>query len=272
MRRRRDMRAREVEIAAGSILTSNRANAGGRGSESVMERLGHPQPSDIKEEIPEFKKAMRWPSVEEMTTRAPLPPGYRYQYLDRQQVPTLIAALTAWYPGIVVGNASCHLREYFYADKVCLDGQFERDFLVVLFMQDDELVGVFSVERDADSEVLYGRLGVISPKHRGARLSRNILLLEEALGRAMGMGMVYGLATLRYPHMQATFERMGWQLIGITPGFDREVVAPGVVKRVYEALYAKVLVPEKLLRPRAQDLTPEVKALFDLLFPHQCLE
>ena len=126
------MRAREVEIATGSILTSNRANAGGRGSESVIERLGHPQTPDIKEEIPELKNAMRRPSVEEMTTRAPLPPGYRYQYLDRQQVPTLIAALKAWYPGIVVGNASCHLRESFYTEKVCLDSQFERDFLVVL--------------------------------------------------------------------------------------------------------------------------------------------
>jgi hypothetical protein len=25
---------------------------------------------------------------------------------------------------------------------------------------------------------------------------------------------------------------MGWQLVGITPGFDREVIAPGNVKRV----------------------------------------
>ena len=226
-------------LTLSAVLTSS-AVAGvqvapSQSSDSVMERLGHPQTPDVKDEMPEFKNAMRWPSVEDITTRAPLPPGYRYQYLDRQQVPTLIAALKAWYPGIVVGNASCHLRECFYTDKVCLDGQFERDFLVVLFMQDDELAGVFSVERDADSEVLYGRIGAISPKHRGSRLSRNILLLEEALGRAMGMGMVYGLGTLRHPHMQATFERMGWQLIGITPGFDREVVAPGVVKRVYEA-------------------------------------
>jgi hypothetical protein len=263
-------------LAASAVLTSP-AVAGvqvapSQSSDSVMERLGRPQTPDVEDEMPEFKNAMRWPSVEDITTRAPLPPGYRYQYLDRQQVPTLIAALKAWYPGIAVGNASCHLRECFYTDRVCLDGQFERDFLVVLFMQDDELAGVFSVERDADSEVLYGRIGALSPKHRGSRLSRNFLLLEETLGRAMGMGMVYGLGTLRHPHMQATFERMGWQLIGITPGFDREVVAPGVVKRVYEALYVKVLIPEKLLRPRTQDLTPGVKALFDQLFPGQCFE
>src|SRR5215470_12761817 len=135
-----------------------------------------------------LQNPMRWPSAEDVATRAPLPPGYRYQYLDRQQVSSLIAALKAWYPGIAVGNASCHLRQSFYTEKVCLDGELERDFLVVLFKQGDELVGVFSVERDADSQVLYGRIGVISPMHRGSRLSRNILLLEEALGRAMGMG------------------------------------------------------------------------------------
>jgi len=212
---------------------------------------------------------MKWPSVEEITARAPLPAGIRYEYLERRQVPSLISGLKHWYPGIAVGNASCHLRESFYADKVCLDGRFERDFLVVLFKQDDEMVGMFSVERDADSEILYGRLGAISPRHRGSHLSRNILLLEEALGRAMGAGMVYGLGTLKYPHMQATFERMGWKLIGITPGFDREAIAPGVVKRVYEAVYAKVLVPEELLRPRAEDLTPMVRGLFELLFPGQ---
>jgi len=216
---------------------------------------------------------MSWPSVDDITTRAPLPMGYHYEYLRREQVPMLISALETWYPAIGVGNASCHLRKEFYASKVCLDNQFERDFLVVLFMSDSELVGMFSAERDRDSQVLYGRICAISPKHRGSHLSRNVLLLEEALGRAMGMGMVYGLATLKYPHMQITFERMGWQLVGITPGFDQEVIAPGDVKRVYEAIYAKVLVSaEKLLRPRAKDLTPAVKALFDLLHPGQCLK
>jgi hypothetical protein len=145
--------------------------------------------------------------------------------------------------------------------------------LVVLVKHGDELVGMFSVERDIDSEVLYGRICAIAPTHRGAHLSRNVLLLEECLGRAMGMGMVYGLATLRYPQMQVTFERMGWQLIGITPGFDREQVAQGEVKRVYEAVYAKVIVDEvELLRPHSRDLTPAVRKLFDLLYPGRAID
>jgi len=45
--------------------------------------------------------------------------------------------------------------------------------------------------------------------------------------------------------MQRALEGAGWQLIGFTSGYDREEVAPGVVKRVFEAVYTKVLVPER---------------------------
>jgi hypothetical protein len=44
-------------------------------------------------------------------------------------------------------------------------------------------------------------------------------------------------------------------------------VSPGVVKRVYQAVYAKLLVPEaEVLRPDPKNLTPRARALFDLLF------
>jgi hypothetical protein len=216
---------------------------------------------------------MNWPSIEELSKRAPLPEGYRYELLGRHQIPEVIAAIEAWYPGIAAGNASCHLREDFYTSKVYLRDEAERDFIIILFKRGDELVGLFSAELDRDSEVLYGRIAVIAPGYRGAHLSRNCLLLEEAIGRAMGLGMIYGLATLRYPQMQATFERLGWHLIGIIPGFDQEIVAPGVVKRVYEAVYAKVLTGEdELLLPRAKDMIPAVRALFDLLYPGRCID
>jgi hypothetical protein len=84
----------------------------------------------------------------------------------------------------------------------------------------------------------------------------------------MGMGMVYSLATLKVPYMAEKFERLGWQLIGIIPGFDREMVEPGVVKRVYEAIYTKVLVDENdFMIPRRSAMTPKTAALFDLLYP-----
>jgi hypothetical protein len=211
---------------------------------------------------------MPWTSINDLSTNAPLPEGYRYQLLTRTDIPETVKAFAAWYPGIAVGNASCHLRESFYNEKVVLDGEPERDFLVILFKKEQDLVGVLSVERDRDSEVLYGRVGVISPEHRGLNLGEKFPVLIETMARAMGMGMVYGLATLKVPHMQEKFERLGWQLIGIIPGFDRELVEPGVVKRVYEAIYTKVLVDEEdFVRPRYKDMTTRTAELFELLYP-----
>ena len=209
---------------------------------------------------------MKWPTVEQLTIQAPLPSGYRYAFLKRAEVAEAIEALRVWYPGIAVGNASCHMRESFYADKVYLGDSDDRDFLVTLLKFDDELVGIFSVERDIDSRVIYGRIGAISPAHRGSNLSRALLSLEEAIGRLMGMGMVYGLATLKHPYFQRTFERMGWQLIGIMPGFDQELITPGEVRRVYEAVYVKVLEPDKLLPPDKGSMTSTVRDLYELLF------
>ena len=212
-----------------------------------------------------------WPTDAQLSAAAPLPPGYRYERLSRARVPALIDFLHACYPGIEVGNASCHLREDFYATRVSLQGEDDRDFLVMLFMHGDELAGMHSTERDVDSEVLYGRIGAIEPAHRGQGLAIGFLAMMEAMGRAMGAGMVYGLATLKYPQMQRGFERRDWLLVGIMPGFDRELVEPGVVRRVYESVYVKLLIPEsELLRPHAADLTPAGKALFELLYPGRC--
>ena len=58
------------------------------------------------------------------------------------------------------------------------------------------------------------------------------------------------------------------RLPGFVPGYDRELVAPGVVKRVYEAAYAKVLVPEdEFLRRDPDILSPKARAPWELLFP-----
>ena len=92
----------------------------------------------------------------------------------------------------------------------------------------------------------------------------------EAMGNAMGMGMVYGLATLKFPNMQVGFEKAGWQLIGIIPGFDRELIGPGQVKRVFEAIYVKVLAAEsEFLRPSVAGMTSVTNALFNFLYPRR---
>jgi len=56
--------------------------------------------------------------------------------------------------------------------------------------------------------------------------------------------------------------------LGFAPGYDKEVVSPGVVKRVFEAYYAKILVPLSDLHvPDRANLTPQTLALFETLFP-----
>jgi hypothetical protein len=94
-------------------------------------------------------------------------------------------------------------------------------------------------------------------------------MLAEFIGRQI-VGMIYGTTTLKIPHVPLAFEALGWRLIGIAPGYDREMVAPGVVKRVYEAVYAKILVAEcELLRPQTRNLTRGTRSIFRQLFPEQ---
>ena len=92
--------------------------------------------------------------------------------------------------------------------------------------------------------------------------------LAEKMGRAMGAGFIYTLATMKMPQMQLALERAGYHLIGFMPGYDREEVSPGMVKRVFEAGYAKRLAPaEEFLRPEDKNMSPNVKRLFDTIFP-----
>jgi hypothetical protein len=209
-----------------------------------------------------------WPSLERVAVLVPLPGSYRYERLKREDIPELIDAVRAWHPDISVGVASCYLREDFYTGNACLEGEAEKDLLVILVRCGDELAGMGSWEREQDALTVYARFGVIAPAHRNAKLAVRAMEFGEQLARMMGAGFIYGLATLKVPHMQLALERAGYKLLGFAPGYDRELVAPGVVKRVYEAFYAKVLVPDAdLLRPDPRNLSPTAKALFEHLFP-----
>lgn len=211
---------------------------------------------------------MKWPTIEDLSGMAPLPSGYRYEILDRPGIPSLIAAIREWHPDIAVGGGSCYLREDFYHRHVHFDDSEHKDVFVGVFKCGDELAGMWSWEQIPHALSLYGRLIVISPKHREAKIASAVMPLAERAGRAMGAEFLYGLATLKIPHMQRALESAGFQLVGFTSGYDREEVAPGVVKRVFEGAYVKVLVPEsQLMRPDPNCLTPTARALFNVLFP-----
>ena len=189
----------------------------------------------------------------------PLPVGYVAEVLRADEVDAALRFVDDSFPGLALSNAGCYLRREFYETRVALDGVAavagDRDSFVLTIKRGAEWAALLAVERDADSQVLYARIGACFPA----------LMVE--MGRAMGLGMVYSLATLKTPAMQRAFEQAGWQLIGIMPGFDREVVAPGVVRRVYEAIYVRVLAPpEDILPPSQEGMRPATLALFERLF------
>jgi hypothetical protein len=62
---------------------------------------------------------------------------------------------------------------------------------------------MWSWEQEPDALTVYGRLIVIAPEHRSAKLASSVMPLAELAGRAMGAEFFFGLATLKIPHMQA---------------------------------------------------------------------
>ena len=197
-----------------------------------------------------------------------LPEGFRLELLKRADIATLIESIRRWHPDIAVGGGSCYLRESFYNEHVSLAGEAQKNILVALFRRSDEMVGMWCWEQEPDALTLYARLIVIAPQYRSAKLASAVIPMAEVAGRAMGAEFFFGLATLKIPHMQHALESAGWRLIGFTSGYDREQVAPGVVKRVFEGVYCKPLVPDdELVRPNPDNLTPRARALFEFLFP-----
>jgi N-acetylglutamate synthase-like GNAT family acetyltransferase len=210
---------------------------------------------------------MRWCNDEEIAAQLQLPEGYSNERIRRDDVPALVKSLTDWYPDIAVGVGSAYLRQDFYDTKVSFNGEEERDIAVWIFRHLGKVVGMWSGERIRESLSIYGRLIVIAPEHRHSKLAGCVFNSSKARALAQGAEYLFGSATLKHPYTQLAFEHAGFQLVGIAPGADREVTSDGVVKRVYEAVYAMTLVPEDgHVIPESRNLSPRTKALFDLLF------
>ena len=139
---------------------------------------------------------MQWPAIDEMLKLVPLPNGYRFEQLSRPNIAPLIAAIKVWHPDIAVGVTSCYLREDFYDSRVCVKGDDEKDIYVYSIWFDNELVGMWSVEREVEALAIYARLIVLAPAHRGAKVSGMVTVGSENVGRAMGAEFLYALVTL----------------------------------------------------------------------------
>ena len=114
---------------------------------------------------------MNWVAIDELSSKLPIPPGYRTEQLKRSEIPEVIRCFRDWFPDITVGAESCYRREDFYSSEVFLEGEPERDVIVLLFKKDQELVTIASMQRFEDTLTLYGRLGAIAPRCRGEKLA-----------------------------------------------------------------------------------------------------
>jgi hypothetical protein len=213
---------------------------------------------------------MSWQNISNAIQTINMPDGYRFELLQTGEIEAIVSKLSKWFPEIAIGVASPYLRPTFYADKVYFDNGISsnNDIVVFAVKYDQELVGMVSCERELEGKVLYVRVAALSAEHRGSGVASTIIRLQEAVALATGMEMTYVLASLSIRQVQTAYEKMGWSLIGIAPGYDREVTKKGEVKRVYEAIYAKVLVADtEFTLPSVESLTPKTQALFDVLFP-----
>lgn len=210
---------------------------------------------------------MKWPAIETLRELIPLPAGYDFLAFEHVQIAPLIAGLNEWHPEIAAGVSSCYFREDFYLNRVAMRGEADADILVVPIAFNGEMIGMWSFEREIDSLAIYGRLIVLAPEHRGAGLSVIAMQGTEHIGRNMGAAFMYALATLQHPYAQRALESAGYRLLGFFPGYDRVEVSPGIVKRVHQAVYAKLLVPEDEVHwPDPKNMSPRARALFELLF------
>jgi hypothetical protein len=201
--------------------------------------------------------------------RIGLPEGYVLDQMTRDDVPVITANLARWYPEIQVGLESPHLQPEFYLRQTQLEGVSEERAIlpIVIRARDAGVVALITYERNVEARTISCRMGVLAPEQRTAQLVLAGPLLLEELGRALGAELAYYFATLKTRHQQVIAERRGFQLVGILPGYDRAVTAQGVIKRVYEALYLKLLVSDDEVQlPPVETFTARTRAVWSALF------
>jgi hypothetical protein len=211
---------------------------------------------------------MDWSGALAILNELKMPSGYVLAQLRAEDVSAVIAGLLDWYPDLEVSGESSHLTVSFYHQETLLaETSGDRSILPIVAKHGGSVVAIITFEKDVVARTVTCRIGTIAPEHRGAALALLGPMLLERVGRAVGAELVYYFATLKSLHQQVLAERAHYALVGIVPAFDRNYVHPGQIKRVYEAIYAKVLVSEdEVALPTDANLTLRTKAVWRALF------
>jgi RimJ/RimL family protein N-acetyltransferase len=216
-----------------------------------------------------------WQSGIDVVSSGNLPDGYSLAQMSETDISPVITRLAQWYPEIQAGAESLHLRADFYRTHTQLtEATEERAVLpLVIRHRDDGVVAVITFERNVLARSITCRMGALAPEHRKAGLALLGPQWLQQLGHAIGAEVAYYYATLRTRHQQLIAERSGFRLVGIVPGHDRCEVAPGEVKRVYDALYSKLLVSDEHLQvPPIESFTAKTRAVWNALFASQSVD
>jgi GNAT superfamily N-acetyltransferase len=182
-------------------------------------------------------------------------------------VANLVAKLPDWYPNISHGDGARFTRPAYYFESVSLKYEISRDTVVYVGFKGFELVCMVCLERDHDTQSLYGRLGIVAPEHRRSGLGVVVMDLIEASARLQGLANIYTYATLHNNAVQQLLEKAGYLPVGIIPGRDREYIpVRNEVVRVPEVLYVKSLPHrERSLQARPENMTPTVKRIWQTI-------
>lgn len=217
----------------------------------------------------------QWPNLDSVFSTIPIPENYELGTPSKSELPSLIANLRDWYPGIVTSEESVHLDENFYLENCFLsdDKNYDKNVIPIILKYQGDIVALVTFEKNNLSRNVTSRIGAVDPKHRGSKIAFIGPALLETLGRQMKAGLIFYYATLQIPHQQAVAEKMGFTIVGIMPAFDRDLMPDGSVKRVYEAIYAKVLCGiSDIDIPRPEALTPNTLELYNRIFGKTKLE
>lgn len=210
---------------------------------------------------------MNWASLDTLPVGTITPIGYRYEQISRHDIDAVAEKLRRWYPDISVGAAHGFVKKSFYENHVFLAAEIEKDLIVYVCRKEGEIVSMTAIERDLQSSTIQGRLTVVSPDHRNSGLARFGPFILDHQAKAMGIALAYNHVSLKHAYAQKLVERAGFTLVGIMPASDREMVEPGVIKHVPEAIYAKVYASDStLFSPTAECMTQAVSELWRRLF------
>ncbi|MCY1042886.1 hypothetical protein OV208_16320 [Corallococcus sp. bb12-1] len=215
-------------------------------------------------------KIMQWGELGQMLSGHAEPRGCFIQQLAREDIPQLTEHLRDWYPDIQVGTESRHLEPTFYEREFFLRGESpDRSLYAMLCRSQErnEIIGLLTLEKNVRGLQISAPMGAIKPSHRAMGIGQLGVTVLEAVGRSIGAEVALYYSTLKLARAQLNAEHHGFKLVGIVPAFDMDAIAPGTVKRVYEAIYAKVLTgPEHVHIPDWNALIPSTRALFTHLF------